>query len=73
MHAFDALAIDVRTGTTVEAIEKVKSSFIVHARSYGRQATFVTDFVVRGARRAPALEELDLTAADVEVEMPRLN
>jgi len=27
MHAFDALAIDVRTGMTVEAIEKMKSSF----------------------------------------------
>jgi len=72
MHAFDALAIEVRTGTTVEAIEKMKSIFIVHARSYGRQENFVTDLVVHSAGRAPALGELDLTAADVGVEMPRL-
>ena len=72
MQAFDALAIDVRTGTTVEAIEKVKSRFVVHARSDGRPTTFVADLVVHCAGRAPALEELDLSAADVEVEMSRL-
>ena len=72
MQAFDALAIDVRTGTRVEAVEKVKSSFVVHVRSDGRPATFVADLVVHCAGRGPALEELDLSAADVEVEMSRL-
>ena len=72
MKAFDALAIDVRTGTTVEAIEKINNACVIHVRSDGRPATFETDLVVHSAGRAPALEELDLAAANVEVEMPRL-
>jgi glutathione reductase (NADPH) len=72
MEAFNALAIDVRTNTAVEAIEKTKHSFVVHARSDGLPATFEADLVVHAAGRVPALEELDLATANVEIERGRL-
>ncbi len=72
MEAFNALAIDVRTKMAVESVEKTGSGFLVHARSDGRSATFEADLVVHAAGRAPALEELDLAAADIEVEKRRL-
>jgi glutathione reductase (NADPH) len=72
MEAFNALAIDVRTKTAVEAVEKTKSGFVVYARSDGRSAAFEADLVVHAAGRAPALEELELAAAEVEVEKRRL-
>jgi glutathione reductase (NADPH) len=75
MEGFNALSIDVRTKTVVEAVEKTKRGFAVHARSDGRPATFEADLVVHAAGRSPALDELDLAAAGVEVEKrrPRLN
>lgn len=75
MESFNALAIDVRTKTVAEAVEKTKSGFLVHASADGRAATFEADLVVHAAGRAPALEELNLGAAGVEVEKrrPRLN
>jgi glutathione reductase (NADPH) len=72
MEAFNALAIDVRTRTTVEAIEKTETGFAVHVGSDGPPVTFEADLVVHAAGRAPALEELDLAAADIEVETRRL-
>jgi glutathione reductase (NADPH) len=72
MEAFDELAIDVRTKTAVEAVEKTGSGFAVHARSDGRPATFEAELVVHAAGRAPALDELDLAAAGIEVEKGRL-
>jgi glutathione reductase (NADPH) len=72
MEAFNALAIDVRTKMAVESVEKMGSGFVVHACTDGRSATFEADLVVHAAGRAPALEELDLTAADIEVEKRRL-
>jgi glutathione reductase (NADPH) len=72
MEAFTAWAIDVRTKTAVEAVEKTGSGFVVHARSDGRSTTFEADLVVHAAGRAPALDELDLAAADVAVEQGRL-
>jgi glutathione reductase (NADPH) len=68
MEAFNALAIDVRTKTVVEAIDKTNSGFVVHARSDRKSETFEADFVVHAAGRTPALEELDLAAADIQVE-----
>jgi glutathione reductase (NADPH) len=72
MEAFNALAIDVRTKTVVEAIDKTDSGFVVHARSDRKSETFEADFVVHAAGRTPALEELDLAAADIQVEKGRL-
>jgi glutathione reductase (NADPH) len=73
MEAFNRLAIDVRTSTTVVAIEKTKAGFVVHAHSDGQGATTIeADLVVHAAGRAPALEELDLATADVTVEGRRL-
>jgi glutathione reductase (NADPH) len=72
METFNALAIEVRTKATVEAIEKTKSGFVVYARADGRADTFQADLVVHAAGRAPALGGLDLAAADVEVEGRRL-
>ena len=62
----------MRAKTAVEAVEKTNSGFVVHARSDGRPATFEADFVVHAAGRAPALDELDLAAAGIEVEKRRL-
>jgi glutathione reductase (NADPH) len=72
MEAFNALAIDVRTKTVVEAIDETNSGFVVHARSDRKSETFEADCVVHAAGRAPALEELDLAAADIQVEKGRL-
>jgi glutathione reductase (NADPH) len=72
MDAFNALAIDVRTKTAVEAVEKTNSGFVIHARSDGSSATFEADLVVHAAGRTPALEELDLAAADIAVEKHQL-
>lgn len=66
------IGIDVRTGTTVTAVEKAGGSFIVHASSAGKEYRLEADLVVHGAGRVPALKALDLDAAGVQHERGRL-
>jgi glutathione reductase (NADPH) len=69
---FSEIGVEVRTGTAVEAIERIESGFRVRARA-GRQAViFRADLVVHAAGRAPDLDGLNLAAAGVAVESGHL-
>lgn len=67
MEAFEAAGIDVRTGHSVEAVEKTAEGYSVRVRTADGRATSVdADLVVHAAGRIPDLETLDLEAAGVE-------
>jgi glutathione reductase (NADPH) len=72
MDSFQAIGVAVRTNTTVTAIERNGDAFIVRAEANGEDVTVVADLVVHAAGRTPALDRLDLSAANVEVERGRL-
>ena len=72
MEAFQALGVDVRLRTEVEAVEQVDGGYRVRASSQGQTSTFDADLVVHAAGRVPALEDLDLAAAGIAVERGRL-
>jgi glutathione reductase (NADPH) len=72
MERFQAIGVDVRTGTIVNRIEKVGSGFRVHASSEGQPMTIETETVVHAAGRIPALDQLDLQAGQVAVKDGRL-
>lgn len=72
MDAFDAIGVEVRTRTTVTAIEKTAETFTVHAKTDGRAAAVEADLVVHAAGRTPALAHLDLEAGGVANERGRL-
>ena len=64
----EELGIALRTGTTVEAIEKSGSKFTVHARREGKKTSFTCDLAVHAAGRVPDIDDLDLERAHVERE-----
>ena len=72
MEAFERIGVRVITGTAVEAIERAAGAFVVHCTSSGRAVKIDADLVVHAAGRAPALDELDLAAANVQTEKGRL-
>ena len=72
MERFRKVGIDVRTQTSVEAIEKTVGGYRVRAAADGRTVDFDADCVVHAAGRAPALDALNLEAGDVAVEKGRL-
>jgi glutathione reductase (NADPH) len=72
MEKFEAVGIDVRTGTVVNGIEKTESGYRVRASSDGQAVTFEADLVVHAAGRMPALDGLDLDRAGVAVKDGRL-
>lgn len=72
MEKFQAVAIDVRTGTAVESIEKTATGYRVGASSNGLAITVEADLVVHAAGRVPALEGLALDRAGVAVKDRRL-
>jgi glutathione reductase (NADPH) len=72
MEKFEALGIDVRTGTSVERIEKADRGFRVWASVHGAKVSVDADLVIHSAGRAPAFDALNLEAADVKVENGRL-
>jgi len=72
MEKFGTIGIDVRTRTQVESIEKTSTGFAVRANSEGTSTTVAADIVVHAAGRAPALDALDLRAAEVSVKSGRL-
>lgn len=72
MDAFDAVGIDVQTGTTVTAIERNGEGFAVRADASGEKVTILADLVVHAAGRVPALERLNLPAANIATEQGRL-
>jgi glutathione reductase (NADPH) len=72
MESFESQKIDVRTQTNVEAIEKTNTGFQVFASQGDERVEIEADWVVHAAGRAPALETLNLAAAEVAVENGRL-
>ncbi len=72
MESFVAIGVDVRLQTTVTAIEKIDSGYRLHYTSDDRASTIDADLVVHAAGRAPALESLDLEAAQLAHQHGRL-
>lgn len=72
MEAFHARGIDVRTQTTVEAIERTHDGLRVRAAAAARKVEIDADMVVHAAGRAPALGALDLAAGGVDMQNGRL-
>src|SRR5712664_41957 len=72
MEKFRLVGIDVRIRAKVEGIEKTGGGFSVRASSKGKSSAVEADLVVHAAGRAPALDALDLDAADVAVTNGRL-
>jgi glutathione reductase (NADPH) len=72
MEKFERIGIDVRTRTEVKSIAKTGTGFGVLTSSEGRPAVVEADIVVHAAGRAPALDALDLRAADVSVKGGRI-
>lgn len=72
MGAFERIGVQVMVGTAVEAIERRDKDFIVHARAKGGAVKVEADLVVHAAGRGPALDGLDLQAANIACEKGRL-
>lgn len=68
MESFGRISVDVLTGTTVRALERNEEGFLVRAKSDGDAVVIEVDLVVHAAGRAPAIDQLDLEAANVAVE-----
>jgi len=71
MEKFAEIGVEVRTGTAVEAIEKVESGFRVHGRAGNKDMAIDADLVVHAAGRVPDLD-LNLSAAAIAVENGRV-
>jgi glutathione reductase (NADPH) len=72
MDAFNTIGVRVLTKTAVTAIEKSGDAFAICAETNGETVTVHADLVVHAAGRAPALDRLNLAAANVAVERGRL-
>ena len=68
MESFSAVGIDVRTKTTVIAVDRDGDGFTVRGESNGEKVAIAADLVVHAAGRTPALERLNIAAANVEGE-----
>ena len=71
-ESFERIGVRVVTDTTVDAIERSDSGFVVHAVTNGGELQVDADLVVHAAGRAPALDRLNLKAANVAVDRGRL-
>ena len=72
MEKFAEIGIDVRTGITVERIERTDDGLRVVGRSGSQAVAIDADLAVHAAGRAPDLDTLKLAAADVAVENGRI-
>lgn len=61
------LGIDIRLDTAVTKLERAGGVLVAHGVSTGKEMRVEADLVLHGAGRAPALEDLDLAAAGVDV------
>lgn len=69
---FPERGIELHTNTDVEALELVDDGCRVHARRDGQSIGIDADLVVHAAGRVPALDDLDLAAAGIDVQDGRL-
>ena len=72
IEAFERIGVRVLVQTTVTAVERHRSGFSVHAKTSGGEVNVAADLVVHSAGRAPALDRLNLEAADVATEHGKL-
>lgn len=72
MEAFERIGVRVVTNAAVTAIEPNGSRFAVSAEAEGKEVRIDADLVVHAAGRAPALERLNLAAANIATDGPRL-
>ena len=72
MEKSEAIGIDVRTGTSVQALEKNGDTITVIAAAGGGESRIEADLVVHAAGRIPAIHDLDLDAAGIAAEHGRL-
>ncbi len=72
MEKFRGIGVDVRTGTSVEGVERAGSGYRVKASSEGKALAVEADLVVHAAGRVPALDALELDTAGVAVKDGRL-
>lgn len=72
MDKFVEIGVEVRTSTTVEAVEAIGSGFRVRARSGDQTVAVEADLVIHAAGRGPDLDALNLDAAGVAVDKGRL-
>ena len=72
MEAFDRVGVQVRTKTIVKAIEEIGDGFAVQVESEGGAETIEADVVVHAAGRAPALDRLNPSAANLAMDGRRL-
>jgi len=72
MEKFSEIGVEVRTGTLVEATERVGDGFRVRAKAGVQAVAIDADLVVHAAGRVPDLDALNLPAAGVAVENGRL-
>jgi glutathione reductase (NADPH) len=72
MGKFKDIGIDVRTRSTVTAIEPIGNAYRVRAQTPEAEVSFDADLVVHAAGRVPDTDSLDLAAAGVAVENGRL-
>ncbi|WP_299309900.1 NAD(P)/FAD-dependent oxidoreductase [uncultured Croceicoccus sp.] len=71
-ESFDSIGVQVMTDTTVVAIERKDSGFVVHGERGDDSIAVEADLVVHAAGRTPALDRLNLEAAGVAVAQGRL-
>ena len=72
MDAFERIGVRVLTNAAVTAIERNASRFTVSAEAEGKEVRIDADLVVHAAGRAPALERLDVAAANIATDGARL-
>ena len=72
MEKFSELGIEVRTRSTVQKVEKTGNRFAVHTSTDGKPQIVTGELVVHAAGRVPDLDELELSAGDVEIDHGRL-
>jgi glutathione reductase (NADPH) len=72
MERFRGIGVDVRTGNSVASIERSNDGYTVHAQKEAGVTAVEADLVVHAAGRAPALDDLDLSAGNVATDRGRL-
>lgn len=61
-----AAGIDIQLDTTLRSIQKAADSFVISGEQNGNDRQWTVDLVVHGAGRAPAIDALDIEAANVK-------
>jgi glutathione reductase (NADPH) len=72
MPSFERIGVEVKTETQVESVEKIGEGYRVTASQGEQKITLEAECVVHAAGRKPALQTLDLAAANVAEDKGRI-